>query len=75
MPGGRIQICADTYEDALAGEQLCLLGTIDLTRGPGRSRLQLAPPSMFDASFEDILWDIDTNTDFRIAQFRVYEIP
>ena len=35
----------------------------------------IALSSMFDASLEDILWDIDTNTDIRIAQFRVYEIP
>lgn len=30
---------------------------------------------MFDASLEDILWDIDANTLIRNAPFRVYEIP
>jgi hypothetical protein len=74
-PGGHIFICADTYEDFLAGETLCLLGTIDLTRGKGQSRFQLAPASMFDASLYDIMWTVDTNSDFRLCQFRVYERP
>ena len=74
-PGGHIDICADTYEDYMLGETLCLLGTIDLTRGHGRSQFSMAPSSMFDASLEDIVWQIDTNPDFRIVQFRVYEMP
>jgi hypothetical protein len=74
-PGGRITICADTFEDALSGEALCLLGTIDLTRGRGQSRFQLAPAAMFDASLEDLMWSVVTNSDFRIAQFRVYRRP
>jgi hypothetical protein len=74
-PGGNLHICADTYEDYEAGETLCLLGTIDLNRGHGQSRFQLAPSTMFDASLEDIVWQIDTNHDFRLAQFRVYEMP
>lgn len=74
-PGGHLHICADSYEDYMAGETLCLLGTIDLTRGKGQSKFSVAPSSMFDASLEDIMWTIDTNKNFRIAQFRVYEIP
>ena len=74
-PGGNIKICADTYEDFVAGETLCLLGTIDLTRGSGQSKFQLAPSAMFDASLEDLIWQVDTNSNFRIAQFRVYERP
>jgi len=74
-PGGNIKICADTYEDFLAGETLCLLGTIDLTRGAGQSKFQLAPATMFDASLYDIMWTVDTNKDFRICQFRVYQRP
>lgn len=74
-PNGRITICADTYEDFLAGETLCLLGTIDLTRGKGQSKFTLAPSAMFDASLEDLIWTVDTNGDFRIAQFRVYKRP
>ena len=74
-PGGRIQICADTFEDFASGETLCLLGTIDLTRGKGQSKFQLAPGTMFDASLEDIMWTVDTNRNFRIAQFRVYSRP
>lgn len=74
-PGGNIKICGDTFEDFTTGEALCLLGTIDLTRGSGQSKFQLAPAAMFDASLEDLIWQIDTNRDFRIVQFRVYERP
>ena len=74
-PGGHINICADTFEDFLAGESLCLLGTIDLTRGKGQSKFTLAPNAMFDASLEALMWLVDTNSDFRIAQFRVYQRP
>ena len=74
-PGGNVFICGNTLEDFMSGETLCLLGTIDLTRGSGQSKFTLAPAAMFDASLEDLLWTVDTNTDFRIAQFRVYSRP
>src|SRR5207249_5051744 len=74
-PGGHLNICADTISDFLTGESLCLLGTIDLTRGSGQSKFQVAPSSMFDASLEDIMWTVQTNADYRIAQFRVYQRP
>ena len=74
-PGGRIKICADTFEDFLNDEDLCLLGTIDLTRDKGQSKFQIAPSAMFDASLEDLIWQIETNSNYRIAQFRVYERP
>ena len=74
-PGGHISICADTLLDTVTGDVLCPLGTIDLTRGKGQSKFQLAPSSMFDASLLDILWTLETNSDFRIVQFRVYSRP
>ena len=74
-PGGNIHVCANTMTDFLNGETLCLLGTIDLTRGNGQSKFTLAPNQMFDASVEDLMWIVDTNSDFRIAQFRVYSRP
>lgn len=74
-PGGTLSICADTYEDFLAGETLCLLGTINLTRGSGQSKFQLAPATMFDATLADLMWTAQANADFRIAQFRVYQRP
>lgn len=73
-PGGHINICANTVEDFATGETLCLLGEIDMTRGK-HSKFQLAPGTMFDASLEDIMWAVDTNQNFRIAQFRVYSRP
>ena len=72
-PNGRLFVCADTVEDHTTGEHLCLLGTIDLTREGGRSRFQVRPDSLFDAQLEDIIWSVETNSDFRIAQFRVYQ--
>ncbi len=74
-PGGSVFICGNTLEDFTSGETLCLLGTIDLTRGNGQSKFTLAPSAMFDASLEDLMWTVDTNSDFRIAQFRVYSRP
>ena len=74
-PGGNIHVCANTLTDFTSGETLCLLGTIDLTRGSGQSKFSLAPSAMFDASLQDLMWTVDTNTDFRIAQFRVYSRP
>jgi hypothetical protein len=74
-PGGHIFVCGQTLVDFATGDTLCLLGTIDLTRGKGESKFQLAPSAMFDASLQDLIWTIDTNTSFRIVQFRVYSRP
>jgi len=74
-PGGNIHVCANTLTDFQNGETLCLLGTIDLTRGAGQSKFSIAPSAMFDASLQDLMWTVDTNSDFRIAQFRVYSRP
>ena len=74
-PGGRFQACGQTVADFATGDTLCLLGTIDLTRSGGHSKFQLAPSSIFDASLEDLIWTVDTNTNFRIVQFRVYSRP
>jgi hypothetical protein len=75
MPGGHINICADTVTDFATGEHLCLLGEIDLTRGKGKSQFSIAPRAMFDEDLEDIMWKVGTNSNFRIVQFRVYEMP
>lgn len=74
-PGGHINICADTVTDFESGEHLCLLGEIDLTRGKGKSQFSIAPRTMFDEDLEDIMWKVQTNSLFRIVQFRVYEMP
>ena len=74
-PGGHIRACVDTLADALAGEILCQVGVLELTRTKGQSKFQLAPSAIFDASNIDLLWTIDTNADYRIAQFRVYQRP
>ena len=70
-PNGTLDVCADFVSDA--GDALCLLGTINLKRDGGQSKFNIQADSLFDASLEDILWTVDTNKDFRIAQFRVYE--
>jgi len=74
-PGGHLRICGDLTIDPVTGDTLCLAGTIDLTRAKGQSKFQLAPSSLFDASLADVLWTIETNADYRIAQFRVYQRP
>ena len=72
-PGGTLHVCAaQTVTDADA--DLCLLGTIDLTRGSGQSKFTVKPDSLFDASAFNVFWAVDTNADFRIAQFRVYQV-
>jgi hypothetical protein len=68
--GGHLGVCADFVNDQ--DGILCSLGTIDLTRGR-KSKFQLQPSTLFDADFEDILWTVDTNKDYRIVQFRVYQ--
>ena len=73
-PGGHLFACGQTVADFATGDTLCLLGTMDLTRGKGQSRFQLAPSAMFDASLENLIWTVDTNADFRIVQFRVYQV-
>ncbi|HEY6196628.1 MAG TPA: hypothetical protein VI504_16480 [Candidatus Eisenbacteria bacterium] len=73
-PGGHFFACGQTVTDFATGDTLCLLGTIDLTRASGQSKFQLAPSAMFDASLEDLIWTVDTNADFRIVQFRVYQV-
>jgi len=74
-PGGQLYICAQTMEDFELGETLCLIGTLDLTRNSGKSRFSIAPSVMFDAALEDLMWTANTNSNFRLAQFRVYTRP
>ena len=74
-PGGHLHICGDLTIDPVTGDTLCLAGTLDLTRASGQSKFTLAPGSLFDASVEDVLWTVDTNPNFRNAQFRVYKRP
>jgi len=74
-PGGHFFACGQTVADFATGDTLCLLGTMDLTRGKGQSKFQLSPSAMFDASLENLIWTVDTNADFRIVQFRVYQVP
>ncbi len=74
-PGGNFHACGNLTIDPVTGDTLCLAGTIDLTRGKGQSKFTLSPSTMFDASVQDVLWTVQTNSDFRIAQFRVYRRP
>jgi hypothetical protein len=70
-PGGNLSVCANVVTDPT--NPLCLLGTINLTRAGGQSKFQVQPDSLFDASLQNVLWTVDTNPDFRIVQFRVYQ--
>ena len=72
-PDGTLHVCAAATVADADGD-LCLLGTIDLTRKSGQSKFQVQPKSLFDASLQDVIWAVDTNKDFRIVQFRVYQV-
>ena len=74
-PGGEVSVCADALvEDPQTREMLCLLGAFQMKRETGKSQFTLAPAAIFDASLPDILWNVTTDDDFRIAQFRVYRV-
>jgi len=71
-PGGHIKICADTFADFLSGGNAVPARHDRPHSQEPQSKFTLAPNAMFDASLEDLIWTVDTNQDFRIAQFRVY---
>jgi hypothetical protein len=70
-PGGNLHVCVDLVTDT--DGVLCSIGTIDITRAGGQSKFKIQPDELFDAELEDLLWTVDTNKDFRIVQFRVYQ--
>lgn len=71
-PGGTLSICTDILDDPDSyGE--CLVGTVDLSRGSGKSNFSIQTSKLFADDNEDVLWSVTTNNDFRIAQFRFYE--
>jgi hypothetical protein len=68
-------IARPTTESHVAKAQAPQKGThtIDITRAGGQSKFKIQPDELFDAEVEDLLWTVDTNKDFRIVQFRVYQ--
>lgn len=70
-PGGQLTVCAEVLADA--DGLLCELGSFTLNREGGKSQFKVQADSIFDAEYEDILWTVTTNDDYRIAQFRVYK--
>jgi hypothetical protein len=70
-PGGTLDVCVDLVSDI--DGVLCSIGSINLKRDGGQSKFKVQPDALFDAELEDILWTVDTNKDFRIVQFRVYQ--
>jgi hypothetical protein len=72
-PGGSLDVCANGLGDPdYVEDGLCELGEIHLNREGGKSTFNFAP-QIWDNEYEDVLWDLDTNQDFRIAELRVYE--
>ena len=67
-PTGTLRICVNTLTDEF-GDHLCLLGDITLTKDKKFTLVS----KLFDGIFEDIVWHLDTNNDFRIAEVRLYE--
>jgi hypothetical protein len=65
-----------TYDGNCGGGRrifVSLLGEFTMNREAGKSNFGIRPDPMFDAELEDIIGSLDTNNDFRIAEFRVYE--
>jgi hypothetical protein len=73
-PHGDVTFCYGTVTDYESGEDLCEIGSFNLHREGGKSQFGIAPRDMFDEDLEDIMWQVQTNSDFRIAQFRVYRV-
>ena len=72
-PGTSLSICAD-YISAYDGDgDLCEVGTFSITREGGKSQFKLVPSALFDASLEDIIWDVDATGQAKV-QFRVYQV-
>lgn len=67
-PTGTLHVCVNTVTDEL-GDHLCLLGDITLTKDKKFTLVS----KLFDGIYEDIVWHLDTNNDFRIAEVRLYE--
>ena len=67
-PTGTLRICQNTVTDEL-GDHLCLLGDITLTKDKKFTLVS----KLFDGIYEDIVWHLDANDDFRIAQVRLYQ--
>lgn len=77
-PGTGLDICADLRsvhdeDEALGEEHECLVGTFDIKRENGKSKMMLVPSELFDTSLEDVIWSIDANGNAKV-QFRVYEV-
>ena len=87
-PGGTLDICVNDLQGVLDGDidpdTVCLVGTFSTTRtvggdakkkggGGGSSKFSVATGKLFNDEYDDILWSVTTNKDFRIAQFWVYE--
>ncbi len=64
---GTLRICVNTVTDEL-GDHLCLLGDFTLNKD---KKFTLAS-KLFDGIYEEIVWHLDTDTDFRIAEVRLY---
>ena len=73
-PNGDINFCYGTVTDYEDGVDLCQLDSFYIRREGGKSMFQIAPRDMFDEDLEDIMWLAQTNSDFRICQFRVYRV-
>ena len=77
-PGGQIDICLNDLSKVLDGEvdpdAACLIGTFSLKREGGRSKFAVATNKLFDDHYDDILWTVNTNDDFRNAQFWFYAV-
>jgi len=70
-PNGSMDICVNGFPN-VQQTGVCELGTLSITRDGGKSVFQISP-KIWDSVYQNVLWDVQTNSDFRIAQMKVYE--
>jgi hypothetical protein len=59
--------CTDVIDEGV--DDLCLVGTVQGQRG-GFTKIM---ENVFDNAYEEVLWTLETSTNFRNAEVRVYE--
>lgn len=75
-PGGSLKICSDTDIDHASGDHLCLVGSFNLDGSKDRATgkpISFKVNNLFGDPLEDVIWSVETNQNFRNAEFRVYE--
>jgi hypothetical protein len=61
--------CIEVYDSDTGGDDLCVIDYVKASRG-GFTKIM---ENVFDSEVEHVLWELDTATNFRNAEVRIYE--